>query len=233
MSPSHRIIIAGLLSALACDTPTTPGAIGTLTLRVGTGTGGVVALDSGRILIRSGQVTRDVITSPGRTDTIAGLPPGSYTVALEGFKLDAVAYYGETAAPVTVVAGRNTTADISPFAAFTPGTPAFGDTFSIGRTVPLTFGPVGAPSYVVEWSEDQTFASGVQSAATTSTSLQIAVAGYAVYWVRVRAIDRYQHSSPPGGADRIRTVQFGPPRRLRFSRQPQATPAGAPITPGV
>jgi hypothetical protein len=232
MRPIVRVLVAVLLAALGCDVPTPPPTLGGLTLQVTTVPGSVAILDSGRILIR-GQVSRDIVTTPGRTETITGLPEGPYTVALEGFRFDAVYYFGQTSAPVTVVGGQNKTADIPSFLPFTPSAPTFSDTFWIGKSVPVSFGSVGASSYTVEWSEDQTFSSGVTSSSTSSTSTQIAVANFAVYWVRVRATDPYQHPSAFGPAARIRSVKFGPTKRLRFTRQPTATVAGATITPAV
>ena len=231
MRPIVRVLVAGLPVALACDAPTPPLLLGGITLHVVTAPGETTILDSGRILIR-GVTSRDVSTTPGKQETIAGLQPGPYTVALEGFHLNAVYYFGQVTG-VTVVAGQNTSAPAITFAPFTPGQPTFTDTFWIGKQVPVSFGSVGAPSYTVQWSEDPTFSTGVDSATVAGTTLQITVANYAVYWVRARATDSYQHAGALGAAARIRTVKFGPPKRLRFTGQPTTTLAGAAITPAV
>jgi Big-like domain-containing protein/CARDB protein len=232
MRPFARLSLATVLGVLACDAPTPPATVGGLTVRVLVVAGRGAALDSGKILVR-GPSNVDVRVSPGARDTIEGLLPGTYTVGLEGFQSDAVSYFGQTTG-VHVVAGENTTATVASFASFMPAQPVFSDTFWIGTQVPVSFTAVaGATNYRVEWSQDPTFASGVNSAPIPNTSTQIAVADYLVYYFRVRAVDPYQTVGIAGPATRLHVVKFGPARQLRFSQQPTTTPSGKSIVPAI
>ena len=116
---AFRGTVAGLALALlagACsDGGVAPGARTTLALTVDAAQ---VAATTGRLQIE-GPENRTLSLAPGQSQEI-DLPPGSYTVALEGLVTGTVVGYWERRA--TVTEGRQTelTVSLSPFLTATP-----------------------------------------------------------------------------------------------------------------
>src|SRR6266508_3943437 len=116
MRPLTRLLAVSLVGLAACLESTDPSTSGGLTLRI-LGPGSSAALDSGFVHL-VGPTNKTEKMTPGTTKTIGGLAPGSYTVALEGFRSGGVAYFGQTSG-VNVVAGQNATANVT-FPSFQP-----------------------------------------------------------------------------------------------------------------
>ena len=89
-------LVASALAPLACNNPTPP-TIGTLVIRtiLQPALSGTVGLDSAHVIL-TGPVDTTIRTAPGDTVAIKGLPAGSYTVTLVGFKQGSVLYFGVT-----------------------------------------------------------------------------------------------------------------------------------------
>jgi len=108
-----------LLLAVACDTlvtdtgdVVTDSGVAFLSLQADlTQEASQLAVDQGRIRIE-GPTNRLVLVTPGSTETIGGLVPGSYSVTLEGLSNNQVATYG-TRSGVNVIAGSTNNVSVT------------------------------------------------------------------------------------------------------------------------
>jgi alpha-tubulin suppressor-like RCC1 family protein len=121
--------------------------------------------------------------------TVDQVPPGSYTVRVEGLANGAVAHFGETTG-VSVTAGNNTPASVS-FPVFQPQLPAAAaeDTSDVLRfTVAWT--PVSnATGYIVEWSQSSNMSGASSKNVTGATTTDVAVTAEGKYFFTVKAVN--------------------------------------------
>jgi hypothetical protein len=162
------------------------------------------ALDAGRVIVR-GPTNRTQDAVPGSLVRIDGLQPGRYTVALEGLVTGEVERFVQANA-VDVRAGDVTTVTISNFPSFVPVLTSHPDSV-VGTVFTVTYQPIAdAARYIVAWTKDRTFATGVAADTVTGTSVPVTVPDYARYYLRVRAVDAYDGLGRPSVTDSIRTV---------------------------
>jgi hypothetical protein len=100
---------AGIL-IVSCDDSLSPRESGTASLSIVV-ENSQAQVDQAMVHLR-GPTNRDLSITPGTTDTITGLQPGSYTVALEGLTNGMVEEFGETTG-VQVRAGSNTAVSVT------------------------------------------------------------------------------------------------------------------------
>ena len=203
MRPLTRIIAVSLVGLLACIDSTDPSSGGKLTLRV-LGPGSSAALDSGYVVV-TGPTNKTMKATPGTTVTVDGLTPGSYTVALEGFRSGGVAYFGQTSG-VNVVAGQNATANVT-FPSFQPTIVSI-PSYTVDGMFTMVFSQVAAAaSYVVQADANPSFPNPQNTpipAANTSPQISIPTTG--PYYVRVLAVDPYGAKGLPSAASTVTTV---------------------------
>ena len=168
-------------------------------------------LDAARVRVL-GQTnkTLNLTAGPsGFSGTVDGLPPGGYTVVVEGLVASEVDYFGQTPG-VQVVAGQNTSAAIT-FRSFRSdsvadlGPPTAGMTFA-ARWARV----VSAQGYRVEWDKNPAFASAA-SKDVTDTFTTVTVTDTGTYNVRVRATNGWEPSGRASDAKSIRVVGTPPP----------------------
>ncbi len=148
----------------------------------------VVSADQGRVHVE-GPTSQTITVTPGTTQTITGLLPGTYRIALEGLALGEVESFGETAG-ITVLAGRNSRVNVT-LESFVPAFVSVTSNFTTGPSFNVQFDPVtGANRYRVEWALDPAFTNPQLSDVTVPVAtIQVNATG--TYHVRVRAIDRF------------------------------------------
>jgi Concanavalin A-like lectin/glucanases superfamily len=193
------ILVASLAAVAACETAVTGTGQALLSVRVVAADGVALgAIDQGRAHIE-GPTPRTLDIAPGTTQTIEGLQPGSYTVALEGLTGGEVEVYGETS--VTVVAGtsQNATVTLHSFVSKLATLPVSG---KAGQIVHVQFTVVsGATGYRIEWATNATF-TNLQAVDMTTASVPITLSADGTYYFRVRARNRFGSISPPGTNER-------------------------------
>lgn len=139
---------------------------------------------SGRLQIR-GPANRTLNLTPGAEQEIA-LPPGSYTVALEGLAGGNVVEFWQRQA--TVTEGRQTAlvVNLAPFRlASAPSAPAQA---RVGETFVVSWSPVsGADGYDLQASTSPTFATVSSELDTTQPSAEVTVDASTPVYFRVRA----------------------------------------------
>jgi alpha-tubulin suppressor-like RCC1 family protein len=224
-----KVVAIGGIALLACNEPVAPTRGGRLIVGALLAPGDNAVLDSGHIIVEGPTPSSRTVT-PGSTTTIGGLQPGSYSVALQGFAAGAVSHFGKTTG-VAVIAGQNTAASVT-FVPFSTTPTPLPDSV-IGKQFNLSFtAATGAVSYLVEWTMDQTFASGVTASSSPGTTFQVTVPDYARYYVRVRAVDPYQGRGPASSLS-IRTVPVNSAVKLAFTVQPPANTTADQAIPAV
>jgi len=180
-------------------------------------------IDSGHVIV-TGPTNQTVSAAPGGSVTISNLAPGSYTVSLEGFSGNAVAYYGQITG-VTVTAGQTTAATAGAFNSIQPTIIAM-PTYTTTGQFQLVFSKVAsAASYVVQRDTLATFATSKDTTLTavTDTNVTVGAPTTKTYQIRVLAID------PSGGrglasiARAIQTVVGVTIAPATFSMAPGAT----------
>ena len=202
MSRPWNSAAVAVLGCLACGEPLKPARSGGggLALRIIPAAAGVATLESAYVRLR-GPTDKTVKPTPGATTvTIAGLTPGTYTVALEGFSGGGVDRFGETTG-VQVTAGQNTTATlrITSFVPVVDSLPLFGR-----GSFTVTYSSVpDAASYEVEAATDQAFTINRVVVPGTATSTQVTESDYGTFYIRVRAIDSYQGRGRPSAFQSI------------------------------
>jgi TolB protein len=199
-----RILVV-LLAATACDDAMTGTGDTTILLRVVAAEGSVLGnVDQGRIRI-IGPTSRTVTVSPGTTQTIDGLAPGSYTVALEGLTGGDVETFGVRSG-VNVVAGSNTTVTVT-MNSFVPVIGAPPADVQAGQSATVTFSAVsGATVYVVEYAANSAF-TGAQQTEVSGTTANVMLSAEGVYYIRVRARNEFGSLGVPSASV---TVTAGP-----------------------
>jgi hypothetical protein len=182
----HFLLILCTGAFVACGDPSAPET-GGIALRIRSVEGGQARAEQGQVQVR-GPTNTTVSIQRGETKTIAGLEPGSYTVAVEGLTAGEVEEYAVRAG-VQVTAGQNTSVTLIT-ASFVPSVSPLPASTS-DNSFEVTFGGVtGASRYVVEWDTDAGFANpDSMSVITTSATVTVAEAGR--YHVRVRAISEF------------------------------------------
>jgi hypothetical protein len=209
-----RVIRAGLAIAAAaavvgCRDAVGPGAPGGLGLSIITS--GSTQLETGRVTL-DGPTDKAVDVTPGSSVTIAELMPGAYTVTVEGFIDDEVDQYYRQGG-VQVNAGENTPVTVT-FASFVPVANPLPPSVT-GKTFTLVFGPVsGAGSYEVEVATDETFTTNRVAVPSTETSVDVTVAEFGSYFVRVRAIDPLDARGRPSATQ---AIDLAPPRGVLYT----------------
>lgn len=191
------------LAVAACDFDAVAPEQGTsLSLHVSSEVPLAAQVDGGMVRLE-GPTPRNISIQPGETRTIEGLEPGPYTVSVEALSGTEVARFGQT--NVTVVAGENRQANIvlRDFIPSFVNVPAFA---AAGEQVDVQFGAVeGATNYLVEWASSATF-SGAQTQTVTGTSATITLGTAEVYYVRVRARNRFGSSGVPATAEPLQAI---------------------------
>lgn len=149
-----------------------------------------VLLDAVRVTVTGPTTqTQTVSASTGEffNVTITGLPPGAYTVTVEGLAGGQVAHYGQTSA--TVVAGSDSDANVT-FTLFQPPVPnpTAVDTVEVLRFTVSWTAVTSATSYMVDFSTSPTLASAT-SVAASATSTEVVVPAEGQYFFAVRAVN--------------------------------------------
>jgi hypothetical protein len=189
-----RLSALGGLVLLACDSPVELPAIGGIRLQV------TVADEMAAPAQQSIDSLRAWIIGPSTAptrrshtihenqgtfvDTIVGLQPGAYTVALEALAEGVVELFGETSG-VTVTEGHDTPANVT-LSLFSIGTFECPDSTTAFR-LPISFGAEPrAVEYVVEWSRNADFTPPMSSSNTSETSHILSFDVTGRHYVRVR-----------------------------------------------
>src|SRR5438034_2800237 len=196
-----KLIAAGAAAILACEEPMTAPPSGGLSVHVLTGAV-TPPLDSARIII-VGPTARTIRIAPGTTDTIHGLAPGLYVVALEGFVGTDVDRFGE-AKGVRVVSGQNTAVSLT-LRSFLPVLGSIASPVPAARFEVAYSRVSDASSYRIEWSRDSLFASGLDTT-VTDTTVVIEVDDPGVYYVRVRARNEFGSVGRPSQSQPVDLV---------------------------
>jgi hypothetical protein len=179
---------AGIL-IVSCDDSLSPRESGTASLSIVV-ENSQAQVDQAMVHLR-GPTNRDLSITPGTTDTITGLQPGSYTVALEGLTNGMVEEFGETTG-VQVRAGSNTAVSVTLGSFSTSvdwthcGNPGevMMDVSSVG----------GASQYRIEWDTNSDFSNaGSYMSSSTSATFDVGSGG-AWYYVRAQAVSAYDGS---------------------------------------
>ena len=158
-----------------------------------------------------GPTSRVLTVTPGSTQTIDGLAPGSYTVVLEGLTGGEVETFGERAG-VNVTAGSNTTVTLT-MNSFVPVLTGLSAQVTVDQNVVVQFNPVtGASSYMVEWATEAAF-TNPQSTTTSSTTASIRASAAGSLFVRVRARNRLGSNGRPASGG---PVTVTPPAGLQL-----------------
>src|SRR5438309_3545072 len=182
-----RVAAVACLAVLGCDTPTKPEETGGLALRIIAAAATSVRLDGGRIYVR-GPTNKTVTVSPGSTDTIVGLLPGTYTAALEGLIAGEVDVFGQTSG-IPVSAGGDATASIT-VDSFQPRIDSL-SLVTLGQQLVVAYSKVaGAPLYRVERATDQSFSSH-QDTTVSDTRADLTLATPGLIYLRVRALSPF------------------------------------------
>ncbi len=183
------VAAAALAGLLACDQPTRPE-LSTSGLSLQIEAAATAGLVSGTVLVR-GATNKTVNVMPGSTVTIDGLTPGMYAVALEGFDSLGLARFFQTT--VNVVANQNTSVTVTAtqFAPFGVPVVTIPGSTSNGQ-IPVTFQSVsGAVSYIVQFGKDPTLAVSRDTTVTVTTTVNLSVLDYGLFYVQVRAVDSF------------------------------------------
>ncbi len=163
--------------------------------------------DQGRIHIE-GPTPRVVLVTPGTTETISGLVPGTYTVAVEGLIAGEVESYGERGG-INVTAGANTPVTVVR-TDFIPVLHALDAELQLGQTMDVAWNPVpGADEYRLEWDDNGGFTSPtVIELDATSTDITVQAPGS--HYIRVRAVTRFGNAGRPSSTGSTQIVNPGP-----------------------
>lgn len=214
MTPTSRIGLACLATLLACDGPTPPSTFGSLDLRVVVAPGGIDSLQSGIVRLLDGPSQKSPQTvTPGQPVTIDRLLPGTYAVVLEGFIDTEVVYFGKTP-NIQVNAGQTATPSVN-FDVFVPAIDSLRAT-GTAKTYTVYFKAIlGIASYKVDWAEDASFTTNLNSLTTSQLSVTITAPNYGGSFVRVRAIDPY---GPTGRASLSQSIVLTPPPVINLSK---------------
>jgi len=189
-----RFAALGGLVLLACDSPVELPDIGGIHLNV------TVADEMAARAQESIDSLRAWIVGPSPTttrrphtirenqgsfvDTIVGLQPGAYTVALEALADGVVELFGETSG-VTVTAGSNTPANVT-VSSFSVGTFDCPDSTTAFR-LPISFGAESrAVEYLVEWSRNPEFTPPMNSSISSETTHILTFSATGLHYLRVR-----------------------------------------------
>ena len=153
----------------------------------------------------------------GFSGTVVGLPPGSYTVAVEGLVANEVDYFVQVSS-VPVTAGRNTDAAIpsSSFRSFRPALAELGPPTTEMKFTARWPRVANALSYKVEWDKNPSFASAASTTVAdtfhTDTILApITVNDTGTYNVRVRAVNALEAGGRASDAKSMWVVGTPPP----------------------
>ncbi len=205
MSLPRRIVeltALGGLVLLACDSPVEPPTLGGISLQV------TVAADMAAPAQEPIDLLRAWITGPSPSttttsyaihanqqgafvDTIVGLQPGTYSVALEALAESVVELFGETSG-VAVTAGQNTPANVT-LSSFSVGSLDCPDSTTAFR-LPISFGAEPrAVQYLVEWSRNADFTSPVSSSTVAETSHVLSFSATGLHYVRVRPKNEFNN----------------------------------------
>jgi hypothetical protein len=191
MTRKSPLVLIALAALLACESSVTDNGEGTLLFLQFLPAADVSMADvtSGRVRIE-GPTNRTVSIAPGTSQTIEGLQPGSYSVALEGLTAAGeVEVFGETTG-VPVTAGRNTSVTV-PLSLFVPNIGTVPPTAQSGQAFTVQYSPVtGATAYRVEVSPNANF-TGAQSSESPNTTASITINGAGPFFVRVLAKNRF------------------------------------------
>jgi hypothetical protein len=167
-------------------------------------------LDAARVRVL-GLTNRTVNLTPnasGFSGTVDGLPPGGYSVVVEGLVAGEVDYFGEVSG-VQVAAGQNTSPTIA-FKSFRADSVADLGPPTAGMTFTARWARVAnAQSYRVEWDKNPAFAA-VSFKDTTDTFTTVTVSDTGVYYVRVRAGNGWDPSGRASDAKSVRLVGTPP-----------------------
>jgi hypothetical protein len=195
-----------LAVGLACHSVTElHGPSGSIALSIVPNASSSAALDAGKIYLR-GPMTQDLTATPGQTTTVPNLPPGSYTVSLEGLNAGLVTLFGETT--VNVVAGQTSTAFVS-LSTFIPAITNLPASSTGTLTMTVGYSSVtNAASYKIEAASDPAFTADKVTQTSTATQASLTVPRYATYYVRVSAIDAFQGNGRPSA---VSTTAMNPP----------------------
>lgn len=191
-----------------------------LSLHVLAADGFTSAPDQGRVFVE-GPTPKTVLVQPGTTETISGLVPGTYTVAVEGLIAGEVESYGERGG-IIVTAGANTPVTLV-LTDFVPVLHALDAELEPGQTVGVAWDPVpGAAGYRLEWDDDEGFPSPtVVGLDATSTVITLDAPG--TYYVRVRGMTRFGDA---GRSSSTRSTQVANPGPVIASVDPSNVTAG-------
>lgn len=183
-----------LLLIAGCDSAVVGTGDASVSLRI-TSVGGASPVAVDQLVARLvGPTPRTVTGPPGTTQTIDGLSPGTYTVALEGLTAGEVERYGETS-NVQVRAGSNTVSIT--YGSFVPQLEDVPGSLIIGQNVVIQFGRLdGATGYRIEWSTSPGF-TNIDFIETSSTSVTVPIASPGTYYFRVKAKNRFDSLSRP------------------------------------
>jgi hypothetical protein len=202
---------------VACGDPAGPET-GGIALRIRSAEGHQARAEQGQVHVR-GPTNTTVSIQRGETRTIAGLAPGSYTVALEGLTATNEVEDFAVQRGVQVTAGRNTSVTLAT-TSFVVQSVSLSPTTQVGD-FEVTFGSVmGASRYVVEWDTDAGFASP-DSMSVTTTSDTVTVEEPGRYYVRVRAISEFNTRGRPSEPETIDVI--GPATQVTIETQPSAS----------
>jgi Bacterial pre-peptidase C-terminal domain len=203
MSARRGVGLLAIVALASCEPGAVdPGVRTSLSLQIAMAPGLAAAADAGMVRLE-GPTNRTLPLSPGQTQTIDNLPPGSYTVSLEalvGGTSGQVVSFGQTT--VTVVAGHDSPANIT-LTSFVPtGLTVPGE---VVATNPLTVsfnGVQWAASYVVQVADNAQFTNATSQEVTgTSATLTLDTSGD--YYVRVFARDRFGSNGVPATAAQV------------------------------
>ena len=150
-----------------------------------------VMLDGARVTVTSGSTTKTVSSSTPSGGsfnlTVTELPPGSYTVTVEGLAGGQVAHFGQTTG-VNVVAGQTAQAAVT-FPVFQPQVPEpIADTTDVLRFTVAWPAVQNATSYIVSWSQSPAM-TNPQTATVTTTTREISVAQEGNWYYTVKAVN--------------------------------------------
>jgi len=232
-------VLAGVLAAgvlASCDSPTRPPTEGSIAPRIALirpaeGTANLVgSLDAVVVTVSGGPTGRvvplDLQGSVWR-GRASGLKAGTYDLIIEGRQGSAIWYYGRVTG---IVVARGQT--VEPAVQFreivsTVSAPPLPNTTNYTQRIPFLRIP-DATNYLVQWSQDASFASGVTDFVTNDTNPLITVNATGTWHVRTRANVPGDHNANniPFSASRswVVTVASG------GNDQGDATPV--PIVPG-
>jgi hypothetical protein len=153
--------------------------------------------------------------APGATDTIDGLKPGTYTVALEGYAGALVEVFGQVSG-LQVQGGQRTlaTVDVDVFQPELYVVPS-------PRGLEVNVDLVGAESYLVEWADNDTFL-GASDTVIRGGLVEVDPGGTGRYYVRARGRRPSGVQGKPGYAGSVDI-------RLPFF----VSPGGSDANPGT